>query len=229
MSSTSNILQQPAAIPYRIADRDLCEWNAFIHIASHGTEEEKEAVGLPRDFKLTSGVDAEVSHLFRSAGEEEKAALTKKCKEMMEASKLPPQNLEDKKKLARKLTKCLKDFLLDFKNALDTDVLVGLHSEEPQIWNNNLEFFNSFASEHAAERLNLSDALNKECQGFYNQHIEDVRVEKTKSNKKDNQLVKNVAEAFRNAHATLVDKDVRQFNWIRFKHTNGSDGKTKLP
>ncbi|KAI8136471.1 hypothetical protein BJV82DRAFT_43381 [Fennellomyces sp. T-0311] len=144
---------------------------------------------------------------------------------MMEASKLPPQNLEDKKKLARKLTKRLKDLLFDFKNALDTDVLVGLHSEEPQIWNNNLEFFNSFASEHAAERLNLSDALNKECLGFYNQHTEDVRVEKTKSNKKDNQLVKNVAEAFRNAHATLVDKDVYQFNWTRFKRTNGSDGK----
>ncbi|KAI8146991.1 hypothetical protein BJV82DRAFT_373356 [Fennellomyces sp. T-0311] len=97
MSTPSNIPRQPTAIPWRIPDRDLCEWNAFAHIASHGTEEEKEAVGLPRDFKLACGVDAELSRLFRSAGEEQKAALAKKCKEMMEESKMPPQNLEDKK------------------------------------------------------------------------------------------------------------------------------------
>ncbi|KAI8150305.1 hypothetical protein BJV82DRAFT_662386 [Fennellomyces sp. T-0311] len=166
MSIPSDIPQQPTAIPYRIAGRDLCESDAFAHFASHGTEEEKE------DFKL-----------------------------------------------ARKLMKRLMYLTSDFKNGLNTYILVGLHSKEPQIWNNNLEFFNSFASEHAVERLNLSDALKKECQEFYNQRTEDVRVEKPKSNKKVTTWLRTLLK-----HSE-TRTDVRQFNWTRFKRTNGSDGK----
>ena len=100
-------------------------------------------MGIPKDFKPANVFDPEISRYFHNMETEHNGNLQNAYERCLTQSMTRPTDPAEKKKLAQKFKNELTSLLFRMKEGLGTDAIVNLYSNDNDLWNNDLCFYNS--------------------------------------------------------------------------------------